>query len=102
MPGTRVDLQQRLEQVLGSKSVFFQPPVNLVLKYPCIVYEYSRSVADHADNIPYRVSHQYTVTFITTNPDDKTIERLSDQSYTYFNRYYKSDNLHHYVYLMYR
>jgi len=32
--GTRLELQNLLENILGSRNVYFQPPENLKLNYP--------------------------------------------------------------------
>ena len=41
---SRLNLQDKLEEVLGSKQVYFQPPESLKLKYPCIVYSRSNNL----------------------------------------------------------
>lgn len=99
---TRIEFQQMLESVLGSKSVYFQPPENLILKYPCIVYQTSQFNTQFADNRPYIIDWRYQVTFITRNPDDPIVEKLSGLPSAIFDRYYASDSLHHFVYEIYR
>ena len=39
MAKTRLELQSVLEQTLGSRNVYFQPPASVKMKYPAIVYE---------------------------------------------------------------
>ena len=34
----RVDLGNKLKEILGSNNVYFQPPDNLKMVYPCIRY----------------------------------------------------------------
>ena len=50
--GQRVDLQAILENAIDSKNVYFQPPENLKLKYPCVVYTVDAAVTTYADNLP--------------------------------------------------
>lgn len=87
-----------LEEILGTRNIYFQPPENLKLKYPCFVYEVSRFDRDFADNIAYRGSIGFSVTYITQKPDDERITALIKLPKTYFDRKYVVDNLYHYVY----
>ena len=34
----RVDIQEKFKFLLGSNNVYYQPPANLKMKYPAIVY----------------------------------------------------------------
>ena len=34
----RIDLGNKLKEILGSSNVYFQPPDNLKMVYPCIRY----------------------------------------------------------------
>ncbi len=36
--GTRVELQSKLEELLGSKEVYYNRPEDRLMKYPAIVY----------------------------------------------------------------
>ena len=38
----RTELQTLLEEILGSKNVYFQPPDTVSMKYPAIVYSLNR------------------------------------------------------------
>ncbi len=62
--GTRLELQERLESVLGSTQVYFQPPSNVQMKYPAIVYELSGEHVTKANNKRYVRYNKYTVTHI--------------------------------------
>ena len=35
---TRLQLQAQLEEMLGSRNVYYQPPESVKLEYPAIVY----------------------------------------------------------------
>ena len=82
-------------------NVYFQPPTNTKLIYPCIIYKLERIGALYADNDPYRLYDKYSITYITRDPDDENIHRLAMLRLCSFDRSYSSDNLHHYAYSIY-
>ena len=47
----RVDLGNKLKEILGSNNVYFQPPDNLKMVYPCIRYRLEGGNAEYADNV---------------------------------------------------
>lgn len=101
MSQRRNELDAVLRGVLGSSNIYFQPPEGTRLKYPCIVYRYSTANDIPADNIVYRRLHQYTLTYITKDPDDPKRDQLNDLRYCRFVQFFTSDNLNHYVYTIY-
>lgn len=92
----RTKMHKRLLSVCDN--VYFQPPENLKMKYPCVRYSLSNDQRLYAGNAIYNKKDCYSVTFITSDPDDKTFELIREFPYTYFDRAYVSDNLHHYVF----
>lgn len=62
--GSRLKLQDELEEILGSKNVYFQPPSSTSLKYPCIIYNLTRTNAIRADNRIYKATNEYHVKHI--------------------------------------
>jgi hypothetical protein len=44
----RLELQSLLEGV--TDHVYFQPPANVQMEYPCIIYSRDGTSADHANN----------------------------------------------------
>lgn len=97
----RKDLNDLLKVVLGSSNVYFQPPENRVLQYPCIVYERDGDSVDHADNIPYRMKQRYQVTLIDPNPDSDAIDKLRALPLCAFNRHFATSGLNHDVFVIY-
>lgn len=97
----RIDLHNILIGILGSKNVYFQPPPSVHLKYPCIIYERTRNSTRFADNIPYSVIRQYTITVIDSNPDSEIPDRIAGLSMCTMDRTYTADNLNHYVFNIY-
>lgn len=99
--GTREELDALLCIKTGNDNVYFQPPENLQLTYPCTVYELDGFYEPKADNYDYHRRHRYKLTYITHDPDDPNIEALSDLQYCQMNRPYTADNLYHYPYIIY-
>ena len=67
----RIELHTKLEFLLGSKNVYFQPPDNLKIKYPCILYYKSRPRHFKADDKNYLTRQGYTVTVVDYDPDSQ-------------------------------
>lgn len=95
------ELQKIFEELLGSKHVYFQPPENLRMEYPCILYSLTELDRQFADNMPYRNTIAYTVILITRDPLYNIAIELGKLRYSRFDRFYIFDNLNHYVYKVY-
>lgn len=98
----RLELHDKLCDILGSKNVYFQPPESIKLNYPCIIYELGTDRTRAADDKKYLNFRQYSVTLIYKDPDcrlsDKILEVFNKCS---FNRRFKTDNLYHSVFSLY-
>lgn|SRR5689334_25402207 len=101
MSARRLQLQSLLETALGSDKVYFQPPTNTKLVYPCIVYERRRGNVQFADNVPYLYEQGYTVTLIDPNPDSVISDAIISIPKTIHDRFFTAGNLNHDVYIMY-
>lgn len=99
--GARVELQSLLEEVLGSRNVYFQPPSDIHMKYPAIVYARSRIANDHANDDAYRQSLSYELTVIDANPDSEIVTKISKLPMCRHDRHFTSDNLNHDVFTIY-
>lgn len=97
----RLKLHEELCEVLGSRKVYFQPPESVKLSYPCIIYQLSNANVLYADNKKYMKHDRYSVTLIDKDPDSSIRDGLEELDYCSFERYFTSDNLNHYVYLVY-
>ena len=95
----RLDLQSLLEAI--TTHVYFQPPENLKLQYPCIIYHRDFAETDHADNGPYRHTLRYMVTVIDLNPDSDIPKKVAMIPMCSYNRFFTADNLNHDVYTLY-
>lgn len=61
---TREELQAHLEELLGSRNVYFQPATNTKINYPCIVYRLEEYADKYADNKRYISFKKYIITHI--------------------------------------
>lgn len=91
----RLKIDDILRELLGSDNVYFQPPENFSMEYPCIVYELSRLEPDFADNKPYKIDTVYYVTCIYQDPDSELPLKLASLPMSVHQRKYRSDNLYH-------
>lgn len=97
----RADLQVMLEEILGSRNVYFQPPETVKIHYPAIIYTRSNIQNKFADNSVYKQNKLYTVTVIDKDPDSEIVDKVSRLPHCRFDRHYTSDNLNHDVFTLY-
>lgn len=95
---SRLKLDSILKELCSN--VYYQPPANLSMKYPAIVYSRSDINNDFADNKVYSQSHEYMVTVIDKNPDSEIVDKVSQLLGCRYNRNFKSDNLNHDVFII--
>ena len=98
---SRIELQDELEKVLGSKNVYYQPPESVKMDYPAIVYRRSDIDNDFADDLVYKQSHFYELIVIDKNPDSEIVEAISKLPTCRYDRHYTADNLNHDVFTIY-
>lgn len=82
-------------------SVYFQPPENVRLEYPCIVYKMNSADTQFADNVPYIYDKKYNITVIDQNPDSEIPNNIAKLPRCIFDRFYSSDNLNHWSFNIY-
>lgn len=99
--GRRLQLQELLELTLGSSQVYFQPPANIKLAYPCIVYKRNLAETQYGDNSPYLYMKRYMVTVIDRDPDSEIPDRVAELPLCIFSTHYTSDGLNHDVFNLY-
>ena len=96
---SRLQLQSKLEELLGNKNVYYQPPESM--QYPAIKYSRNKIATKKANDSTYSKMTQYTLTVIDRRPDNPVIEKLLDLPYCSYDRNYISDNLVHDVLTLY-
>lgn len=99
--GTRLELQSRLEDILGSENVYFQPPPNVTMSYPAIVYNRDYQAVQFADNSPYYRTRRYQVTVIDADPDSLIPDKIAGLPMSVYDRHSIVDNLNHDYYDVY-
>ena len=98
---SRLELQAKLEELLGSKNVYYQPPESLKMEYPAIRYSKNRIDKKSADDKAYLISISYEIIVIDRRPDNTVIDKLLQLPMCSYDRNYKSDNLYHDVFTLY-
>lgn len=94
----RLDLQALLVDLLGSESVYFQPPPTVKMQHPCIVYKRDHVDIDHANNEPYKNKKRYQIIVIDEDPDSDIPDKVAALPTAFFERFYTADDLNHDVY----
>lgn len=97
----RLELQSLLEDLLGSRNVYYDPPVNIQMKYDAIKYKVSTIESRFANNAAYSMLKRYELIVIAKKSDHPVIEKLLRLPYCSHDRHYKADNLSHDVFTIY-
>ena len=97
----RLDLQTKLEEILGSRNVYFDPPESVKMQYDAIRYSRSRIQNTFANNSVYKQDDRYEVIAIYRNPDSDLPRRILTLPMCSHDRHYIADNLHHDVFTLY-
>ena len=82
--------------------MYFQPPNDAQIEYPCIVYE--RDNPNHiksADNSVYDWQQRYQVIYMDYKPDSDVFTKLVNFPYSRFQRHYATSGLNHDVFVIY-
>lgn len=99
--GTRLELQSKLEEILGSRQVYYQTPETVKMEYPAIVYFRVKIQTGNANDGVYLKTNKYSIIVISKRPEDSLIDRILGLSYCMHERAYKFDNLYHDVFVLY-
>ena len=98
----RLQLHEKLCELIGNNNVYFQPPASVQLSYPCIIYNIGNGDAKHADNRVYNYVNSYDVIFIYKQPNVDIIEQVLEAlPMCRVSRIYVADNLNHYAFNLY-
>lgn len=98
---TREELQAKLEELLGSRNVYYNPPANLEMKYDAIRYSLSGIQSPYANNAKYTKTKCYNLIVISKRPDPEVVDKILDLPYSSLDRPYVADNLNHYPITLY-
>lgn len=90
----RLELHAKLVVIV--KDVYFQPPANISMNYPCIVYQRIGVDTDSANDKNYIQTDSYQLTVIVKDPEDNIADTLLDSfSKISITSAFTLDNLHH-------
>ena len=99
---TRLELQTKLEDILGSRNVYYQPPENVKIQYPCFIYSKEAPSTRNSNNKLYFFMDAYNIIYIDRNPDNEMTQKMFDNfSYIRTGAAYVTDNLNHYTFDIY-
>lgn len=97
--GLRLDFHAILLTI--TPKVYFQPPSNLTIEFPCIIYERDAANTRFAGNFPYLYKQRYLVTIIDRLPDTDILPKVAALPLSAFNRHWAVDNLNHDAFVIY-
>lgn len=97
----REELHLTLKSLNPAAQVYFQPPENIQMQYPCFLYELDNMDIKRAGNKTYSRTRRYQVTYISTDVTNAHHEKVAELPMSSFSRYFVADQLHHYVYSLY-
>lgn len=95
-PRNRNELSEILHEYC--EHVYFQPPTGTELQYPCIIYRLETTNKRYANNGRYMYCAEYSLQYITSDPDDDVKFKIDQLQYCAMGRSFISDNLYHYNY----
>jgi hypothetical protein len=90
-----------LEGLHEGVSVYFQPPPNVMMSYPAIVYNRDYLATEFADNKPYANKVRWSVTLIDPDPDSPLNALLASLPLMRYVRHYTHESLNHDIYDVY-
>lgn len=71
---TRYELNDKLKRI--TQNVYFQPPSNVQLKYPCIVYRLRTINSNSANNTSYIRHKVYDITYMSRDEETSIYDEM--------------------------
>ena len=100
--GTRLELQTLLTGFPPTgQEAWCQPPENVDLTYPTIIYDHDYNAVVHADNYPYTVTRRYQVTIIDRAADSPIKEKVQALPMCSMVRSFSTEGLNHTIFDLY-
>jgi hypothetical protein len=98
--GSRLDLHTEL--LTFCPNVYFQPPSNIAMKYPCIVYAKNTKINLYGSDVVHFSKQEYRVTVIDSNPDSGISDQI-EETLKYCSEYQRLtiNNLNHTILSLY-
>ena len=82
----------------GDRHTYYNPPPSVRMRYPAIKYSLSNIASKYANNGVYNAAPVYEMILIDEDPDSPYLMSLTQLPQCRFNRYYRADNLNHWVF----
>ena len=104
---SRLQLHNEFIDILDTRGekvsrVYFQPPEDYKMEYPCIRYSLSGIKSDHADDINYNRTNRYEIIVMDYDPDSEIHNQiLAHFPMCSFDRAYAVNGVHHKVLTLY-
>lgn len=89
----RIELNKFLKTI--TNNVYFQPPANISMNYPAIVYSRKAIEKTKANNKTYKTNQSFDLTVIDKNPDSTIAKQLLELDYCEFDRQFSMEGLNH-------
>ena len=92
--GSRLELHNELLKLIPN--AYFQPPSNIQLIYPCIVYHKNSKDIMNANNGKYLSTQEYRLTLIEKKADSPLADAIENSfNHCSITGYYVMDGLNH-------
>lgn len=89
-------LNDILVEILGNNHVYYEPPEDVKIEYPCIVYKLVTPAIRKANNHLYFYNDCYELTVITEDPYNDIAKKLLERfQYISLGSRYLGDGLYH-------
>lgn len=91
------DFIAELSELVNTGKVYFQPPANVHLEYPCFVLHRTDAYQPHADDRNYLYRPAYKVSYINRDEPDPDIVEMVVRKFPHchYTGHTVVDNLHH-------
>lgn len=76
MANRRLKLATKLEEFCSN--CYYQPPSNVTMKYPCIIYSKEAPLQSKANNFNYVSVDKYSLTIVELKVDTGVAEKIRD------------------------
>lgn len=99
MAKDQADLQALLQEIVGEETkVYFQPPTDITMEYPCLVYERDAAETRFASNVPYLFTWRYQIKWIDRDPLNPVLHKIAALPMCKYDRFYTAEGLNHDVF----
>lgn len=95
MPSIEEKLISELQEKFPGVPVYFQPPENLTLRFPCLVLSLTGDKRQFADDKLYARFKHFTITVVDKDPLSKIPDEVAKLKYCRMSTRFVSANMNH-------